>query len=354
MAESGTDQAAAAFQADMNPSSTPAQPRNERGEFSKIAPPVERLFEGREMEDDEGTTPEPEQEESRGRERLPESDDEEGSAEDEGEGEGESEDKSDESSDEDDGEQGPHYEVNVDGAIKQVSLKEALEGYIRTDTFHQRMNKLSEIATNVSAENVKNQQIRDHWIKRARELEGEYEALIPKEPDWDAEFAANPAAAHSLQKQFQAVKGKLDAHRQQRIQQEQALVEENKRRVAEFARMGQERFINENQLQDPKVREKEVQSMRRTALSHGFSEQEIAEVYDPRMLSILRKASKYDRIQAAKPKAVIPGKGKTLTPGSVNGAKPRSDRKGIDAAQRKLAASGRIDDAADFFLRVLK
>jgi hypothetical protein len=117
--------------------------------------------------------------------------------------------------------------------------------------------------------------------------------------------------------------------------------------------MGRAKFVEENQLQDPKVLDREIQSMRKTALSAGFTEQEVAEVYDPRMLNILRKASKYDRMMTAKPKAVIPGKGKTLTPGSVNGKQVRSDRKGIDAAQRNLAASGRVDDMAEFFRKIL-
>ena len=52
-------------------------------------------------------------------------------------------------------------------------------------------------------------------------------------------------------------------------------------------------------------------------MSAGFSEQEVATVYDSRMLSVLRKASRYDRLMAAKPRAVVPGKGKTLTPGSA-------------------------------------
>ena len=82
MAESGTDQAAAAFQADMNPSSTPAQPRNERGEFSKIAPPVRRLLKGRGSGGNENYRA-PEQANQRGREDLPKSN-VKGSAESEG------------------------------------------------------------------------------------------------------------------------------------------------------------------------------------------------------------------------------------------------------------------------------
>ena len=97
---------------------------------------------------------------------------------------------------------------------------------------------------------------------------------------------------------------------------------------------------------------KYVQSMRRTAEAVGFNEYEVATVYDPRMLTILLKASKYDRMQAAKPRAVIPGKGKTLTPGA---ATPLGNvrKNGLDEAQRRLASSGKLIDAADVFRRML-
>jgi hypothetical protein len=94
--------------------------------------------------------------------------------------------------------------------------------------------------------------------------------------------------------------------------------------------------------------------MRTTGLAHGFNEKEIAAVFDPRMLNVLYESSEYRRIMANKPKAVIPGKGKTLTPGSGNGVHRRTDRKGIDAAQRRLAADGSIEAATNFFKTVLR
>ena len=57
--------------------------------------------------------------------------------------------------------------------------------------------------------------------------------------------------------------------------------------------------------------------MRQTALSEGFNEQEVAGVYDKRMLNILLKAHLYDQGMAVRPQAVIPGKGKALVPGSA-------------------------------------
>ena len=366
------DDAAEVFRSEIAPESRTTVARNDKGQFESSRPP-ERLFVPREVEGDEfGDTSDGgedrrvrrrEREVSRGDEdssdeqssERSESDESGGDDAEDQEAEEDSDaEKPDDESDEDAGEDGPHYEVKVDGETKTVSLKEALEGYIRTETFHQRMNKVSEAAQVVSQENVKNQQIRDYWIKRAQDLEAEFTTLLPQEPDWDKEFSVDPAAAHRLKKQFDTVKGRLNAFRQERAQQEQIRAQELARMNAEFSRRGQEKFVNDHGLHDEAKRTKVVGNMRSTAFAHGFSEKEVSEVFDPRMLDVLYEASEYRRIRANKPKAVIPGKGKTLTPGSGNGVSRRTDRKGIDAAQRKLQASGSIDDAANFFRTVLR
>lgn len=357
------DEAASAFQNEIAP--THEQPRNERGQFESTAKPVDRLFQDREFEDEgDGDGDETSREQSAKPVERPgrkggDSAELEGGEDGREEGETETEEPDEEGvepdgeADEDDGEAGPHYEVKVDGETKTVSLKEALEGYIRTETFHQRMNKLSEAAQIVSQENTKSQQARDYWIKRAQDLEGEFDVLLPKEPNWDDEFARDPRGAHLLKKQFDEVKGRIDAHRQERLKQEQLRTQEQARMTADFAARGQAKFINDHNLHDEAVRTKVINRMRQTAFQHGFSEKEVSEVFDPRMLDVLFEAAEYRRIKANKPKPVIPGKAKSSVSGSGNGASRRTDRRNIDSAQRRLAESGSLEDAANFFKTVL-
>jgi hypothetical protein len=177
--------------------------------------------------------------------------------------------------------------------------------------------------------------------------------MLPDEPDWDREFAINPQAAHQNQKIYQALYAKLNQSQQERAQMDAMRADEADRQLKKYAVDGFSRFVFENKIPDEETLKKEISSMRKTALSVGFSEQEVATVYDPRMLSVLRKASKYDRMMAAaKPQAVVPGKGRTLTPGA---ATPLGNvaRKGLDEASRRLASSGRVDDAAEWFRRTL-
>src|SRR5579864_8825550 len=245
------------------------------------------------------------------------------------------------------------YEVTVDGRPMEVTLKQALEGYIRTETFHQRMNKVNEASQTVMAEAQRVANARDNYINQNAALEQEIMTLLPQEPNWDQEYAKDPASAHLLKKQFDAVGQKLQALRQSRMAAMQEKQAEVARNTETYAKNEFARFVMDNKIPDENALRKEINSMRRTAMAHGFTEQEVATVYDSRMLSVLRKASKYDRLMAAKPKAVVPGKGRALTPGSA----PRignAGRRNIDEAQSRLAKTGRIDDAASVFEKILR
>ena len=99
---------------------------------------------------------------------------------------------------------------------------------------------------------------------------------------------------------------------------------------------------------------KELNSMRRCALDAGFSEYEISTVYDKRMLTVLRKASKYDRIMAAKPVPVQPDRGRALEPGAASSVGSVSRRRNIDDVMRRQAASGSLDDTALVMERLLR
>jgi hypothetical protein len=249
--------------------------------------------------------------------------------------------------------EGEKYEVIVDGNPVEVSLGEALNGYVRQETFHRRMTELSNFR-NTLEEDSRRQQANWGLLMNAKAAyEADVATMLPQEPDWDRAFLENPVEAHRNQKIFQALYAKLNQSRAERAQMEAIKADEADRQLKKYAVDGFSRFVFDSKIPDEAALKKEIQSMRKTAFAAGFSEQEVATVYDPRMLSILRKASKYDRMMAAaKPQAVVPGKGRTLTPGAATPL-GNAPRKGLDEASRRLANSGRLDDAVDVFRRLL-
>jgi hypothetical protein len=256
-----------------------------------------------------------------------------------------------------DGEQGedasPRYKIEVDGEEREVSLNEALKGYQREETFNSRMRQMVEVAKTIDQRGAEAQQAREAYIQLCQHQEQEFAALIPKEPDWDQLYKQDPAAAHQLEQNYKAVYGTLNQIRQRREHAQREAYQAHAQQTASYARAEFDKFRAKNKLANQTEVDHAIQGMRRTLLQHGFSEDEIGTTYDERMLSVALKAAKYDRMQANKPFPVQPERQGALQPGSAprigNGA-----ARSMNDAQKKLAATGRVDDAAAVMAQFLR
>ena len=239
----------------------------------------------------------------------------------------------------------PRYKIQVDGEEREVSLNEALRGYQREETFNSRMHQMVEVAKTIDQRGAEAQAAREAYIQLCQNQEQEFAALIPKEPDWEQLYRTDPAAAHNLENNYKAVYGTLHAIRQRRVQAQQEAFNDNAQRTASYARAEFDKFRAKNKLNDQQSLDKAINYMRRTAMEAGFSEDEIGTTYDERMLTILNKAAKYDNMMRNKPLPVQPERQGALQPGSAprigNGA-----ARSLNEAQKRLAATGRVDDAA--------
>lgn len=247
----------------------------------------------------------------------------------------------------------------VDGQEKEVTLGEALDGYIRTDTFHQRMNEVDEAKTLIRTEAQKVIESRKEAIGLLDQLEADLKELTPVEPDWDKAFADNPEKARLLQKQFVALKERIDNVRNARSEQQNKLKGEQTEYIKNFAVTEKNKFEslpeNKHWRSDPKKQQKDLAAMVRTAKSAGLTDDEIRGTLDSRLLTILLRASKYDRMVATRPKTRLANKGKiSAKPGAVNvGATRRSAQKGLGRAQQQLAKDGSVRSAASVFQHLL-
>lgn len=240
--------------------------------------------------------------------------------------------------------------VNIDGEPQEVDLREALNGYIRTQTWHRRMNEVDSARKEVVAHAervVEDRQRADILLSEAEQLMAEF---IPQEPDWDKLFAEDPANARRLQKNYEKLHEKLAEIRNKRSAASKEQAEKDVQDTIRYSKEEFQKFANTAKWRNKEEMEKDISSMRRTALSTGFTEEELRNVHDSRMLNILRKASKYDRMMATKPKPAAPSK-MPVTPGA--GSKSTA-HKGLTGAQKKLASTGSIEDAAAVFGQIIK
>jgi hypothetical protein len=241
-------------------------------------------------------------------------------------------------------------EVTVDGEPVEVSVKEALEGYVRTETFHRRMNQLDEakkIVRRAAADAVQNY---EYSMNVAKQMEEHMKQIIPPEPNWDEEFKKDPGHARELQRYYEKANAFRTQLNNQLGEAAKKMSESQNTQLQAFAEEEHQKFeqMNSKYWSDPNKKTKDLTSMRRTALSAGFSEEEVSQVYDSRMLQVLLKASKYDRMMAAKPKPVVRPQGKPIPPGAGS-AKARTAQKGVTSAMKRLNRTGRMEDAAVVF-----
>lgn len=245
-------------------------------------------------------------------------------------------------------------EVTVDGEPVAVTLKEALEGYVRTDTFHRRMNQLDEakkVIRTAAADAVHNYEFATNL---AKEMEAHMEAMLPKEPNWDEEFQKDAAKARELQKYYEKARAFIADLRTKQVEIADKQAKSNQTQLAAFAEEEAMRFaqMNSKNWTDPKKKAKDLASMRKTGLASGFSEKELSEVYDSRMLSVLLKASKYDRMMAARPKPIEPRGPKPVPPGAGS-ARSRTAQRGASTAMTRLNRTGSVEDAALVFDNII-
>lgn len=243
------------------------------------------------------------------------------------------------------------YEVTVDGERAEVTLKEALNGYVRQETFHRRLNWLNDVKQEVHKEAIAVMEDRKTYADKLSALQKQLDLLVPQEPNWAEEYKKDPVAAEVLQKQFASYKTQREAidAEEKRVRDEQAKSDE--KAMADYANAENAKILRNNpSWKDEKVMQRDVQSMAETARKAGFTEEEIANTKDSRMVQILLKAAKYDRLTANKPKPIRKGK----TPVQPGAGSKRTAPKGLAQAQRALQRSGSVDDAANVFTQIIR
>lgn len=282
-----------------------------------------------------------------------------GESDEEGEGDDEGDDADDADDESGDGADTQQYAVLVDGEEVTVSLREALDGYIRQETFHRRLNKVHEAAQIVqrhAADADERFTKADQLLKEAEEL---WKAAMPEqEPDWDTLYAQDPQGARQLQKNWDAYKARVNeiAKRREAAQSEKS--QQDMARLAEFAKAEQDKFVRMNpQWKQQADMVRDLSAMRQTASNVGFTDDEIKGVVDSRMLQILLKASKYDRMVASRPRPIKPVE-KQQANRSIKGQNSgkgtsRDLPKGAKTAQQRLLRTGSVDDAAALFQRII-
>lgn len=266
-----------------------------------------------------------------------------------------------EDDEEDEGEADPvlarEFEIIIDGEPAKVTVDEALKGYIRQETFHQRLNEVRDMGETLRTEAGKLYADRKKAIELINDLQGFYDKLIPAEPNWDQEYAKDPVKARALQKQYETVKAIRDG-----LDTEKKKIGDENKADTEDGFLEYRRGENIKLLkayphwQDPAKgadnMKRDLSRMFQTLTETGFTEEEIRTIYDSRMIKVAMKAAKYDRLMAKKIKAV-PERNNRPPNSGVGRDVSRNAPKGNRGAREVLRKTGSIEAAANVFTDII-
>lgn len=276
------------------------------------------------------------------------------------EAEGESDDDTDESDDdaegddEDEGEDSegdePKFTVKVAGEELEVSQSELIAGYARQADYTRKTQALAKEREEFKSEAESVRQEREQYATLLDKLAEQVDSGGEQEPDWDRLYQEDPnewvrqrELHRSRRERQQAIEAERERVRQQQESERQAQLRD---KIVEEQNKLTEAIPDWADDEKAQAEKKRVAKYARETA--GFSDDEVAQIYDHRAVAVLRKAMLYDELASQRGK-VKPAKGE----GSPKPARPGTSKSGSSTksratkkARQRLAQSGSLDDAA--------
>ena len=248
------------------------------------------------------------------------------------------------------------FKVKAAGEEREVTETELIEGYQLGADYTKKTQKLAEERKAVEAERAKIQEatkLRDQYAQRLQMMEqflqqqnkGEnLEALKESDPIGYAVKVAEQAQREKqlaiLQQEQQRIAQQQQAEQSERLQQH--LAEESQKLTSLIPGYG-----------DPKAGDQIRKDIREYAKSIGWSDQELANLYDSRAVLSLYQGMKYAKLQSNKPAITkkVEAAPKVMKAGTSvpRNAEAEQNKK----LQQRLRQSGKVRDAAALFEKFL-
>ena len=250
-------------------------------------------------------------------------------------------------------EETPRYRVKAAGEEREVTIDELIKSYQLGTDYTQKTQALAEQRKAVEAEKAAVEQAKQLRDQYAQRLELIHKVLAEQNKPENIEtlketdpigYAVKMAEQMQRKEQLAAVQAEQQRLAQMRqAEQQQAL-------QAHLAQEAQKlsQFIPE--FSQPEKADQVRADIRNYAKSIGFSDQELANVYDSRAVLALWKAAQYDKLVSQGPKKVTQAPA-VLKSGAAKVANPETES--YKAERNRLRKSGKARDAANLFERFL-
>lgn len=237
------------------------------------------------------------------------------------------------------------FTVKVDGKDVTVTLDELQKGYSRTQDYTRKTQQIAEVRKQVEAETQAVRAERAQYAQLLGALQAQLQATEPQ-IDLDRLYQEDPiewVRQKEVLRERQEKAMAIQSEQQRLAQLQQA---EQQRATEEFLLQQKEALLSAlPEWKDPKKAKAEKALVVESAKAAGFTEDDLKNVYDHRLVLLLRKAGLYDQMMSKRQgiKPVVSNGPRPAKPGAAGRVSTTTES---TRAKQRLAKTGRIDDAA--------
>ena len=246
------------------------------------------------------------------------------------------------------------FTVKVDGTEVTVTLDELQKGYSRTQDYTRKTQQIAEIRRQVESEAEAIRAERSQYAQLLGALESQVQQAAEPNIDWDRLYQEDPiewVRQKEVMRENQAKSQAIQFEKQRLAeisQQEQA-----QQMQSYLAQQRDELLKVLPDWKDPNKAKKEKELLIDFGQKAGFSADELKNIFDHRVVNVLRKAALYEQMMS---------KRQNIKPVTNNGPRPAkpgaagrvSTTNEATRAKQRLAKSGRVNDAASAIELLLK
>ena len=247
-------------------------------------------------------------------------------------------------------EETPFFELDYNGEKRKLSAKELREGYLAKQDYHRNIQKVKADEAAVQ-EKVKTAtlQAQQEYVQR---LETHKQAVaklagVKSLPEIEELSKSDPAAA---QQEFLRVIS---------VNQTLQAIEAEQRKAHESLQQSQQAAIQQAILKSRQTLENDIpgwgedkyrEVLTTVTKDYGFEPNDVAQVYDARLIKVFHDAAQYRSLQKAKPEVskrvvAVP---KVVKPGSAE--KPNPAKEQVERSFERLKKTGSVHDAVSAYL----
>ena len=243
------------------------------------------------------------------------------------------------------------YKVKVAGQEFDVTLDELRNGYSRDADYRRKTEELSYEKKQFMSESEKQRQDYSSKLNELNQLMSVAQQQLQTEinsSDLEKLYEEDPTEAARIEHRLRRKQEKLNSamaktQSEQQKQFDSFLQEQQKKLVVKMP-----------EFSNPEKASQLKSSMKNTLNSYGFNDQEVAQVYDHRIVMLVNDAMKYRNMQKAKPNIAK----KISKPGKVFSSGVKQSKADINLKARKeklsrLKKTGSVKDATSIFLDMI-